>query len=105
MASVPRPEGNTVLLSRRLESIDTIVGIQRRLNQTGFDAGKEDDIDGPKTKSAVQQFSSIAAITPVGTTLGLLTQVRWTGLQAHLRSEPCCRFTGPDSARALRERR
>ena len=60
MASIPRPEGNTFNLSRRLSSIDTTEGIQRRLNQTGFNAGKEDGIYGPKTTAAVIRFQQFA---------------------------------------------
>ena len=51
-----RPEGNTINLSRKLPSIESTIGIQRRLNQTGFNAGKEDDIYGPKTTEAVRRF-------------------------------------------------
>jgi peptidoglycan hydrolase-like protein with peptidoglycan-binding domain len=54
--NTPRPEGNLVNLSRRLPPIDTTMGIQRRLNQTGFNAGPEDDIYGPKTTAAVMRF-------------------------------------------------
>jgi N-acetylmuramoyl-L-alanine amidase len=43
-------------LSRKLPPIETVVGLQRRLNQTGFDAGKEDGIYGPKTTEAVRRF-------------------------------------------------
>jgi peptidoglycan hydrolase-like protein with peptidoglycan-binding domain len=50
------PEGNISNLSRRLPPLDTTLGIQRRLNQTGFNAGKEDDIYGPKTTAAVKRF-------------------------------------------------
>ena len=50
------PEGNVSNLSRRLPPLNTTVGIQRRLNQTGFNAGKEDDIYGPKTTAAVKRF-------------------------------------------------
>jgi peptidoglycan hydrolase-like protein with peptidoglycan-binding domain len=60
MAISDRPEGNTVNLSRRLASIDTTVGIQRRLNQAGFNAGKEDGIYGPKTTAAVKRFQQFA---------------------------------------------
>ena len=55
MANDP-PEGNTAGLSFKLPSIDTTFGIQRRLNQTGFKAGKEDDIYGPITTGAVKRF-------------------------------------------------
>ena len=51
-----RAEGNTFNLSRRLQPIDTTEGIQRRLNQTGFDAGPEDGIYGPRTTAAVRRF-------------------------------------------------
>src|SRR4051812_25449836 len=51
-----RPEGNTVNLSRKLPSIETTLGVQRRLNQTGFNSGKEDNIYGPKTTEAVRRF-------------------------------------------------
>ena len=47
MADGTRPEGNTVNLSRRLLPVDTVVGLQRRLNQSGFNSGKEDGIYGP----------------------------------------------------------
>ena len=50
------PEGNIANLSRRLPPIDSTVGVQRRLNQTGFNAGSEDDIYGPKTTAAVKRF-------------------------------------------------
>ncbi len=56
MPTLSRPEGNTILLSRRLAPIDTTIGIQRRLNQMGFQAGTEDDIYGPKTTAAVKRF-------------------------------------------------
>jgi peptidoglycan hydrolase-like protein with peptidoglycan-binding domain len=56
MASIPRTPGNTIMLSRKLAPIETTIGIQRRLNQTGFDAGPEDDIYGPKTTAAVKRF-------------------------------------------------
>ncbi len=56
MAAKERPEGNVVLLSRRLAPIDTTMGLQRRLNQAGFDAGPEDDIYGPLTTGAVRRF-------------------------------------------------
>jgi len=56
MASFPPPEGNTVMLTRRLSPIDTTIGIQERLNQTGFDSGPEDGIYGPQTKAAVRRF-------------------------------------------------
>ncbi len=56
MPSLPRPEGNTSMLSRKVPPIDTTVGIQRRLNQTGFNAGPEDNIYGPKTTAAVKRF-------------------------------------------------
>jgi hypothetical protein len=42
--------------SFHVESIDTVIGIQRRLNQAGFDAGPEDDINGPQTEAAVMRF-------------------------------------------------
>ncbi len=51
-----RAEGNTFNLSRRLPSIDTTIGIQRRLNQAGFNSGPEDDVYGPKTTAAVTRF-------------------------------------------------
>jgi mannosyl-glycoprotein endo-beta-N-acetylglucosaminidase len=56
MADGTRPEGNTVNLSRRLMPVDTVIGLQRRLNQSGFDSGKEDGIYGPKTTAAVRRF-------------------------------------------------
>jgi peptidoglycan hydrolase-like protein with peptidoglycan-binding domain len=56
MADDTRPEGNVFDLSRRLPPIDTTLGIQRRLNQTGFKSGKEDDIYGPITTGAVKRF-------------------------------------------------
>lgn len=56
MADETRPPGNKLNLSRRLEPIDTVMGIQRRLNQAGFDSGKEDGIYGPKTTAAVKRF-------------------------------------------------
>ena len=56
MASIPRPPGNMIMLSRKVASIDTTIGVQRRLNQMGFDAGTEDNIYGPKTTAAVKRF-------------------------------------------------
>ena len=56
-----RPEGNMIQLSRRLPPIDTTLGIQRRLNQTGFNAGPEDGIYGPKTTAAVLRFQQFCA--------------------------------------------
>lgn len=44
------------MLSRKLAPIETTMGIQRRLNQTGFEAGPEDGIYGPKTTAAVKRF-------------------------------------------------
>lgn len=60
MAINDRAAGNTVNLSRRLMPIDTTEGIQRRLNQAGFDAGKEDGIYGPRTTAAVRRFQHFA---------------------------------------------
>ena len=56
MAEEIRPEGNTINLSRRLSPIETVNGLQRRLNQAGFNAGKEDGIYGPRTTAAVKRF-------------------------------------------------
>jgi len=58
MAVRERPEGNTLQLSRRLSPIETTVGVQRRLNQLGFNAGLEDNIYGPKTTAAVKRFQA-----------------------------------------------
>jgi len=42
--------------SYKVESMDTTLGIQQRLNNAGFDAGPEDDIYGPRTTAAVRRF-------------------------------------------------
>jgi peptidoglycan hydrolase-like protein with peptidoglycan-binding domain len=60
MGNGTRSQGNTFNLSRRLPSIETTLGVQRRLNQTGFDAGPEDGIYGPKTTAAVRRFQQFA---------------------------------------------
>lgn len=44
----PDPSKNKVL-HVKVENIDQVVGLQRRLNHCGFDAGLEDNIYGPKT--------------------------------------------------------
>lgn len=41
---------------RKIPSLDTIVNIQKKLNDAGFDSGPEDNINGPLTKNAVRLF-------------------------------------------------
>jgi peptidoglycan hydrolase-like protein with peptidoglycan-binding domain len=62
MGDYPRPEGNMINLSRRLSEIETTLGLQQRLNETGFDAGPEDGIYGPKTTAAVKRFQQYAKL-------------------------------------------
>lgn len=62
MTEIVREQGNRSLLSRKLAPIDTTLGIQRRLNQTGFDAGHEDGIYGPKTRAAVMRFQRFCEV-------------------------------------------
>src|SRR5204863_5247793 len=45
---------------------DDVVGLQRRLNALGFDAGREDGILGPETEAALRQFQRNAGLTPDG---------------------------------------
>ncbi|HMR11001.1 MAG TPA: peptidoglycan-binding domain-containing protein [Polyangiaceae bacterium] len=37
-------------------NLDTILGVQKALNALGYEAGKEDGIDGPTTQSGVKEF-------------------------------------------------
>ncbi|NMR27387.1 LysM peptidoglycan-binding domain-containing protein [Pseudoalteromonas sp. NEC-BIFX-2020_015] len=39
-----------------LDPIDTLSGVQARCNSLGFDCGKVDGINGPKTKAGVKEF-------------------------------------------------
>lgn len=45
----------------KVESVDSVVGLQQRLNNAGFDAGSEDGIYGPQTESAVRAFQRFCA--------------------------------------------
>jgi len=42
----------------RLDPLEKLSGIQARLNNLGYYCGKEDGIDGPKTKRAVKAFQA-----------------------------------------------
>ncbi|MEZ4220662.1 MAG: peptidoglycan-binding domain-containing protein [Polyangiaceae bacterium] len=37
-------------------NLDTLLGVQKALNALGYEAGKEDGIDGPNTQDAVREF-------------------------------------------------
>lgn len=42
--------------------LDKLAGVQQALGKLGFDAGKADGIDGPKTQDAVRKFQASAII-------------------------------------------
>lgn len=39
-------------------NLDTILGVQKALNALGYEAGKEDGIDGPNTRAGVEEFQN-----------------------------------------------
>ncbi len=49
-----------------LDPIDTIAGVQDRLNNLGYDCGDEQGEIGPETKAALQAFQSDFGLTPTG---------------------------------------
>jgi hypothetical protein len=49
-----------------LDPIDELSGVQARLNNLGFDAGKEDGIMGPRTEEAIRNFQTTAGLDPTG---------------------------------------
>ena len=44
----------------------TILEIQQRLNSQGYDAGPEDGIMGPRTRTAIQAYQADHALVPDG---------------------------------------
>jgi N-acetylmuramoyl-L-alanine amidase len=42
--------------------LDHLAGVQEALGKLGFDAGKADGIDGPKTQDAVRKFQASVII-------------------------------------------
>lgn len=59
----------------RLDPLNEIVGIQKRLNNLGYDCGPEDGKLGPKTKAAIQSFQRENGLTEDGKP-GIQTQKR-----------------------------
>lgn len=51
-----RPSFRWTLRLGHLDPIDTVSGIQARLNNLGYDAGPVDGIDGPLTRAALRAF-------------------------------------------------
>lgn len=49
-----------------LDPIDTIAGVQDRLNNLGYDCGDEQGEIGPETKAALQAFQSDFGLAPTG---------------------------------------
>jgi N-acetylmuramoyl-L-alanine amidase len=45
-----------------LDPVDTVSGIQARLNNLGFDCGEVDGVAGPKTEASVRHFQKWAAL-------------------------------------------
>lgn len=43
-------------------NLDTLAGVQDALVKLGYDPGKVDGIDGPKTQGAVREFQGFAQI-------------------------------------------
>ena len=43
-------------------NLDDLAGVQAALGKLGFDAGKADGIDGPKTQAAVRAFQASVII-------------------------------------------
>ena len=56
VAGLLTEEADRVGSHKGFGSIDTTIGMQRRLNASGFDSGPNDDIYGPKTKAGVEKF-------------------------------------------------
>lgn len=49
-----------------LEPIDTVRGVQQRLNSLGFSCGTADGVIGPKTRAALKRFQNRHGITASG---------------------------------------
>jgi len=49
-----------------LDPIDTISGVQARLNNLGYDCGGEDKQIGPKTQAALKAFQSMVGLDSTG---------------------------------------
>ncbi len=54
----PDPTHSFEVMVGYLDPIDTVSGLQARLNQLGFDAGVVDGISGQQTKTATKAFQS-----------------------------------------------
>lgn len=60
-------QGNSLLLKiGHLDPVKENTGVQARLNNLGFDCGKVDGINGPKTKTAVRAFQEKYELTVDG---------------------------------------
>lgn len=61
-----RPSFRWTLRPGHLDPLDTVSGIQARLNNLGCDAGRVDGIDGPLTRAAVRAFQERHDLPPTG---------------------------------------
>ncbi len=53
-----------------LGPLETVAGVQGRLNNLGWDAGEVNDLDGPPTRSAVRDFQAFRGIQVDGAIAG-----------------------------------
>jgi hypothetical protein len=74
--------------------IDTPMGAQRRLDETGFDAGVEDGIDGPKTRAAVRRFQQFCHNNVGGTDPRVIDAGPIDGIFGPITREALLRFYG-----------
>jgi hypothetical protein len=49
-----------------MDPVTEVIGVQRRLNNLGFECGKEDNILGPATRSALERFQSEQKLPETG---------------------------------------
>jgi peptidoglycan hydrolase-like protein with peptidoglycan-binding domain len=94
MTAQDRPEGNMIMLSRRLPPLDSTLGLQRRLNQAGFKAGPEDDIYGPKTQAAVRRFQAFCAANAGGDNPRIIDAGPLDGIAGRLTKAALLHFYG-----------